>query len=288
MPLDYSKIALTAKLTAYLRQFTDISFAKDVAEVINARAAFEDLLWNKHLKADALIWYAPILEARYKSITEMIRRSDVHQVLELASGLSLRGLAMTADPALHYVETDLAELTAESSGLIEEIFRRHHFATRDNFHRLAANALEGEDLVRATENFAPDQPIAIVHEGLLQYLTSTETEAVAVNIRALLEKFGGSWITPDFSLKADAANISAEQQQFRQIVASATDHTMYNNAFDNAEHMNDYFGRLGFQIEVFNQLYLAPDLSSASLLRPGVLEELRPSMRLWVLQLNGA
>jgi hypothetical protein len=69
-------------------------------------------------------------------------------------------------------------------------------------------------------------------------------------------------------------------------VAAATDRTMYNNAFDDAEHVISYFGALGFQVEVFNQLYLAPNLVSPERvrLRPGLLDDLRPRMRLWVLE----
>ena len=283
MSSTFAPISLTAKLTAYMRQFTDIPFARDVAELVQAKAAFENLLRDRHLKPDDLTWYAPILELRYKSITEMIRRSGAGQILELASGLTLRGLAMTADPGLDYVETDLDELTGGKSALISEISRRHRLSVRNNLRTLAANALERENLAAATENFRPGQPIAIVHEGLLQYLTATETETVARNIHDLLEKFGGVWITPDFSMKADAATVSEQQKQFRQIVASATDRTMYNNAFNDTEHLNAYFGRLGFQVEVFNQLYLAPNLVSAHRLRPGLLDELKPRLRLWVL-----
>ena len=286
MSLDFEKISVTAKLTAYMRQFTDIPFASDVAELVHAREAFDQLLRHERLSPDDLTWYAPILEARYKSIDEMIRRTGVRQILELASGLSLRGLALTAIPNLLYVETDLERLIAEKSGLIAEVLRRMHLPSRGNLHAVAANALARDDLFAAAARFHEERPIAIVHEGLLQYLTATETETVAGNIHELLGKYGGFWITPDFSLKADSGNVSAQQRRFRRIVAAATDRTMYNNAFDDAEHVISYFGRLGFQVEVFNQLYLAPHLVSPDRvhLRPGLLDELKPRLRLWVLE----
>ena len=288
MPLDYSKISLTAKLTAYMRQFTDIPFARDVSEFVHAKQAVEALLRDQHIKVEALLWYAPILEARYKSISQMILGSGVRQVLELAGGLSLRGLALGADSTLNYVDTDLPEITVEKAALIADISRRHHLPAQHNLRLVAANALEPADLAFAAGSFRPGQPVAVVHEGLLQYLTSTETETIAVNIRALLEKFGGVWITPDFSLKADGANVSPEQRQFREIVAATTGRTMYNNAFDSAEHLTDYFRPLGFQVEVYNQLYLAPVLSSIDRVDPGQLEEFKPRLRLWVLRLDGS
>lgn len=286
MSRDLSKISLTAKLTAYMRQFTDIPFAKDVAKLVRAQKAFDALLRDRHLKTSDLLWYAPILEARYKSIGEMIHRSGTKQILEMASGLSMRGLAMTADPSVTYVETDLGEITREKEALIEEISHAQRLAKRPNLKVMEANALECEEVLAATASFRPGEPVAIVHEGLLQYLTSTETEAVATNVGAVLREFGGVWITPDFTLTADAANVTEQQRKFREIVTDATDRTMYNNAFDNTEHLSNYFARLGFQVEVYNQLYLTTHLVSAELIPSPQLNELRPRLRLWVLRLG--
>ena len=38
------KISLTAQLAAYMRQFSDIPFAGDVAELLHSREVFEALL----------------------------------------------------------------------------------------------------------------------------------------------------------------------------------------------------------------------------------------------------
>ena len=67
---------------------------------------------------------------------------------------------------------------------------------------------------------------------------------------------------------------------------SATERTLYNNAFENSEHLREYFQSLGFQVEVFNQLYLAPELTSMKRLQlpDTLLDELRPRLRLWMLK----
>ncbi len=288
MSFDHAKISLTAKLTAYLRSFSDLPYAAEAAELVHAREAFDQLLRGGDLTRDDLTWYAPVLEARAKSLDEMIRRSGVRQVLELACGLSLRGLAMTAIPNLVYVETDFPGLIAEKRELIAEILARHHLTPRSNLHFAPANVLESADLLASAARFNPLEPVAIVHEGLLQYLTATETETVARHICELLGKHGGVWITPDFSLKADAENVSAPQRRFRRVIATATERTMYNNAFDDIEHVTAYFSARGFQVEVVSQAYLAPHLVSPARvhLRPGLWEELKPRQRLWVLTVS--
>ena len=40
--ITYAKISVTAKLAAYMRRFSDIPFAEDVAEVLQAREAFDN------------------------------------------------------------------------------------------------------------------------------------------------------------------------------------------------------------------------------------------------------
>ncbi len=69
---DHGKISFTAKLVAYYRMFSDIPFAKDIAEYIGAEQAHDSLFKHKGQERDELMEYAPILEARYKSILNLI------------------------------------------------------------------------------------------------------------------------------------------------------------------------------------------------------------------------
>src|SRR5512146_2183700 len=104
MDIDYEKISLTAQLAAYMRQFSDIPFARDVAELLHSGEVFEALLQGHDLRPEDLLWYGPIFEVRYKSVTAALQRSGCRQILELASGLSLRGLAMTQAADVTYIE----------------------------------------------------------------------------------------------------------------------------------------------------------------------------------------
>ena len=62
-----------------------------MATRIGANDVFEQILHDHGLERDKLTFYAPMFEARYKSITQVIRKSGASQILELASGYSLRG-----------------------------------------------------------------------------------------------------------------------------------------------------------------------------------------------------
>src|SRR5262249_44681440 len=111
------------------------------------------------------------------------------------------------------------------------------------------------------------QPIAVVHEGLLPYLSAREMATVARNIRDLLVEFGGVWITPDFSLKEEAKHTSEQQRRFRALVAAATDRTLYDNAFDNNEQLLTFFESLGLHPQVLNQVDETPNIVSLDALK---------------------
>jgi O-methyltransferase involved in polyketide biosynthesis len=288
MTVNFEKISLTAKLAAYMRQYSDIPFARDVAQQLRAQQAFEKLLCDNQMGPEDLLWYAPIFEVRYKSIAEMLRKSEAKQVLELASGFSLRGLIATQDPSVTYVESDLEDLTGEKTSLVSDLCRQYSLAVPGNLHFVVADALDRHQLQAAVKDFRRDQPIAVVNEGLLQYLSAGEMEMVARNIRDLLTEFGGLWITPDFSLKEDARDVSDQQRRFRSIVAAATDRKLYNNAFDNDEQLFAFFDDVGLHPQVLNQLDVAPNIVSLDALKlpQQMLAQAKPRLKLWILDLG--
>src|SRR6478736_5747514 len=112
MTADPAQISVTAKVSAYYRKFSDIAFAAEVATQIGADEAFAKIVRDHALKPDKLTFYAAMFEARYKSITQLIRECGASQVLELACGYSLRGLDLTRASSLCYVETDLPGVVA--------------------------------------------------------------------------------------------------------------------------------------------------------------------------------
>ena len=91
-------------------------------------------------------------------------------MLELASGFSLRGLAVTQDPKVTYVESDLEELTDEKASLVADLRRQYRLAEHGNLHLVTTDALDRNQLESAAKRFRRDQPIAVVNEGLLLYL----------------------------------------------------------------------------------------------------------------------
>ena len=98
-----SEATIYGEVIAYLRTFTDIPFTKEIAQLANTEKIFREFeAKNKDIPSLAARY-----EVRFKSITAIARACGGNQILELASGLSSRGIEFTSDPNVVYVETDL-------------------------------------------------------------------------------------------------------------------------------------------------------------------------------------
>lgn len=279
-------ISVTAKLSAYYRQFSDIAFASEVAAIVGADGAFEQLVRDYALDREQLAPYAPMFEARYKSVSELIGKSGASQVLEVACGYSMRGLDVTRSGLVSYVETDLPGVIATKQELLDEVRRRHGLAPSPRHHVTIADALDVVQLRGAAHELDPRQPLVVLCEGLMGYLTRAETERVATNIRALLgDHGGGSWIVPDFTFVAELRNLPPERLRLRAAVTGLTQRQLDASAFEDHADLVAFFGGLGFATRVASQVDETP--SFASLARLGLpaslLDRLRPVLRVWVM-----
>jgi O-methyltransferase involved in polyketide biosynthesis len=105
------------------------------------------------------------------------------------------------------------------------------------------DALSQDDMQRATVHFSMPQPLAIVHEGLMRYLTFEQKAQVAKNIKALLETYGGVYITPDITLKVFI------DERMKKIFSNMVGMDVSANAFENIEAAEKFFDDLGFTVE---------------------------------------
>lgn len=285
-----SSISVTAKIAAYYRQFSDIAFAAEAAKRIDADGAFERILQEHGLSREKLTFYAPMFEARYKSITELIRKSGASQVLELASGYSLRGLDLTRSRSIRYVEADLPEVIETKRALLEELRREHGTAPSPGHVVTVADALDLDQVRAAAAALDQREPLIVLCEGLIQYLSKEELERLATNIRRLLgERAGGSWMTPDFAFKAEARDLPPERVRLREAIAGVTQRQLEAAAFEDGDELAAFLRRVGFDVEVRSQVDETPAFASIAALglSPALLDRFRPVLRVWVMTPRG-
>jgi hypothetical protein len=242
---DFDKISRTAFMTSLARQFTDIPYSKELADLVTAQR----------------VTYLPvILEARYKAINRISSEYQITQFLELASGFLPRGLEFTSDSKVTFVESDLPEIIEQKRQMVELIGDRQNL----HFTDIDAVALPNQ-LLNKTENiFKPDQPVLISCEGFLLFLGKEEKRQVCLNIKEMLERHGGVWLTPDFTSTIGMSPTKVNDSGFNQTLDSLKTlitKTLSENAFQTSEEAREFVIELGFKLKEFQIIDVIDELS---------------------------
>jgi O-methyltransferase involved in polyketide biosynthesis len=172
---------------------------------------------------------------------------------------------------------------------MDELRREHGLPDHHNLHLASANALDAHELASAAAHLRPGATTAVVCEGLLQYLDRGEIETVARNVRALLDTYPGVWLTPDFTLRSEAAPPNEQRRRFRALVEGATERKMYAGSFADVGELDGFLAAIGFSARRVLQLDLVPRITSMERvgLPPGLLDRIKPRLKLWIVHRTG-
>lgn len=244
----YEEISPTAIVTSYPRTFTDIPYEKEIYNWLNKHCEKQTTLYRN---------MAPEMEARYKLINKLLDESKIKQVIELAAGYSSRGL-IYSKKGYNYVEIDLESVSSNKINLLNSIEQN----IPNNLKVINGNALRKGDFNRCKYYLKKDEPVVIINEGLLRYLTFAEKKVVAQNIHDLLLEQGGIWITSDVTPKKFISSQDKALEGFNKNVSSITSRNDLNDRFEDINHVKEFFGEIGFDIveahkfnEVRDELY---------------------------------
>lgn len=244
----YEEISPTAIVTSYPRTFTDIPYEKEIYNWLENHCN-EEVTLNKML--------APEIEARYKLTNKLLDKYGIKQVLELAAGYSSRGL-IYSKKGYNYIEMDLENVSKNKINLLNSIEQD----IPNNLKITSGNALRKSDFDRCEDYFKKDEPITVINEGLLRYLTFEEKRQVAQNIYDLLLKFDGIWITSDVTPKKFMDSQDKALPNFNDNLANITSRNDLNDRFEDINHVKEFFGEIGFEVvevhkfnEVKDELY---------------------------------
>lgn len=256
----YDGIIPTGWLTAYGRTFSNIRYAQEMFDQLEAICKANDSTEILEVMKDANL--APQFEARHKLLDQLLRQTGIKQVVEVAAGLSTRGLEITDDNSYEYVELDLPSMIAAKKRIVASLQKERIIPKRQNLHFEAGSAVELGDVLRATRRFDQDKPIVIVNEGLLRYLNFGDKGKYADNVRKLLKKFGGVWITSDISLPKVVYKEKDIMPERRKKISEITGVNVDDNLFKGEKDAKQFFERLGFDVESHSFMKVIDDLTS--------------------------
>lgn len=231
---DYKEVSPTAIVTSYPRIFTDIPYEKEIFSWLEKHCNTEVALYKN---------MAPEMEARYKLINKLLDKSNIKQVLELATGYSSRGL-IYSKKGYNYIEMDLETVTKNKIELLESIENN----ISNNLKIVSGNALRKSDFDKCEKYLKDNEPLAIINEGLLRYLSFDEKRIVAENIYSMLSKHNGIWITSDVTPKKFIKSQDNALQDFNKNVSNITSRNNINDRFEDINHIKEFFGNIGFEV----------------------------------------
>jgi anti-anti-sigma factor len=131
------------------------------------------------------------MENRFKTMGVLSEQSGCPVHVDLPCGYTPRFL-QDARAGRRYIGMDLPVVISEMKEVAESMLSEEE---RKLVSFQAVDATNFATLDAALEGVAG--PLCITTEGLLMYLTNSETEVFLDNIRLLLEKHGGCWLTAD-------------------------------------------------------------------------------------------
>ena len=252
---DHHHISFTAYMVAHWRAMSDIPYAKDVAEALEAervsREALDDLL-------EPMTWFgAPMIEARNKALKREVNKIGCKNIYGVAEGALPTGMVMTGDPTVKYVHSDLPVMVSEAESVLRDIMVRDSLK-RPNLRFLSANALDKTQLQNGADYFEGEN-FVMTNKGLLVYLGEDEKQKAAEAFHDTLAQNNGlAWITTDISFKKTLKNMlnvfgPEYAQTLQRCVAKIAEKTngrnIRENFFETPEQAHEFLDRTGFTFE---------------------------------------
>lgn len=292
MPCE--KISPTAKVVAFLRSFTDIPYTRALSDKSNAEEAAREIFKKHNVELDDFLWLVPVIEARHKSIENLLRvlyitleqdYGDI--VVDLASGFSPTGMIFSRDPKINYLEVDLPDVIEEKRAIVRDIIS---VKSRPNLQFVSANILD-DSCFEEIEKKLSAGPVALICEGLLPYFNCEEKNILTKNIRYLLMKRGGTWITPDISSKERIKMILQTDPNLAKVLDFFSGMSHCNieaNSFATLDDARTFFRGNGFKITEWKQCEIVPKLRSLSLLSDTEIKNIKAMLErgyIWTMEL---
>jgi O-methyltransferase involved in polyketide biosynthesis len=239
---DFSSISPTAKWLILCKGYTNIPFAREVAELLEYP--------NKYIpdfkKRDFTFWASTLgLEGRYWSIDQLLNDLTVKNILEISSGYSFRSLDYCKKKEVHYIDTDLPDIISVKKEFITGL-TKDESGNKGKLELLPLNALDENNFHEIIGRF-PQGDIAIVNEGLLTYLDKQEKQRLCSIIHEILMQRGGYWITADIGLKNKEAKLGLKFND--EIREFNVQHDTEGKSFESFKEAETFFKDMGFVID---------------------------------------
>lgn len=190
----FDAVSPTAKVVGYLRCMDPtLAFAHHLSFSTDAERTLRN-----HDITDPLVQarMSILFCSRYRTINAVVARLGHRQILEIASGISPRGLQWSREnPRTVYIESDLPRLMRQKAKILRNSIQEDAVLSRGVLHCCGIDALDLGSIRHALEYTDPRAALTIVTEGLLLYFNADEMKTFMTHMATILaERPAATWV----------------------------------------------------------------------------------------------
>ena len=287
-------VTYTAPVTLYWLSKAKVPEAVEYIKYLDAEAVVKPDKINQYERVEKV--NKIYQEIRYASLNDYFVANHYANVLDLGCGVSPRCL-YTSERGIKYVGTDLDEMVK-----LLDIYAPNFIneARKDYVRFVVADAANRKEMLNAAKGF--DGKICIIEEGLLMYLSRDQQKIMLENIRDILKKNGGCFLTSDFVAgkvfmsigrtlygNDDAMTIGLETKKLYEELSEI----LFNETmFKSTEEAIKFIESVGLKVEAIPLFQnAAPDIRSIRDLNNGDIAKMNELMQqklLWVITVDDA
>jgi hypothetical protein len=202
----FDPVSPTAKVVGYLRGrdprlriAPELSMEEEGKQILANHCAIDE---------STLECMSGLFQSRHHAVNVAIAATGTKQILELAAGISPRGLQWARSmPGTIYVESDLPSLMIRKAKLLRNHILKSPELNVGHLHCCTVDVLDLSSWQKPFEAIDVESPFVIVSEGLLLYFTKAELSQFMQHMREFLKRYPMAlWIT-DFVTRNDLQNL---------------------------------------------------------------------------------
>ena len=251
MAEEMELVSYTAYTSIYWLQDAGVPEAKEFSKAIgrNVYIARDSVKDYKRLVPVNRLYH----EMRYTAINNYVVDKDYKNVMDIACGFSSRGIFL-ARQGRHFVGAEFKPIVMAAGNKIKACLTPEE---QKSVSYEVVDATDKESMTAAADTM--DGKICVVMDGLMMYLDREQQAATLQNIRDILKKHGGAYVTFDFSardfVKESArvvyGNEDADEiyRESAKIYESISDADFEKSFFPNDEAATKFIEAQGLKVE---------------------------------------
>ena len=219
-------------------------------------------------------------ELCYATTLEYVRKNDYKNIMDVGGGYSPRAMVFAKEGRKYY-GAELAAVAVSASNIMDKVLDKK---IRGNVDYNEVRVEDRDAMLEAADTF--NGKICIVEQGLMIYLNQDQLADYYENMRDILKKHGGCFITSDLetrNLFKDLAAVMYGEDQVSHLYAATKD--MYEELFEsnlNEENFDNQLDAaayakedLGFKIQKVPFLTDISKLNCTKSMTPQQVEKLK-------------